>query len=170
MSGYRTSNWEKIRANAPLDRKTKKEVWKTFHRYLIECPTKAEKNLCRILRHRKINFIFQKRIGRYFYDFLIKGSKLLIEVDGGSHNSANKQTRDMEKESIARKKGYRIIRFSNWQVWNQIDKVIYGIKACKNKERIPVPRSGILQPVDKYEKVWNGREWKYEKTNWNGIP
>ena len=55
-------------------------------------------------------------------------NKLVIEVDGGYHDSPNQQLSDQWRTDFLEGKGYHVIRFSNEEVNTDIDEVIRKIK------------------------------------------
>ncbi len=52
----------------------------------------------------------------------------MIELDGRIHNEITVKERDIEREKIIKEFGIKVIRFSNEQVFNEIDKVLYQIQ------------------------------------------
>ncbi len=59
-----------------------------FARGLRQGATHAERELWEQLRDKKIDghkFVFQSRIGKYFADFCCRSHRLVVEVDGFSH-------------------------------------------------------------------------------------
>jgi cyclase len=52
----------------------------------------------------------------------------VIELDGRIHNEITVKERDIEREKIIKEFGIKVIRFSNEQVFNEIDKVLYQIQ------------------------------------------
>ncbi|CAN5896890.1 hypothetical protein BH24DEI2_BH24DEI2_20740 [soil metagenome] len=62
-------------------------------------PTEAKLwNEC--LRHLNVNVLRQRPIDNFIVDFYLPGSKLVIEVDGDSHFSAEGRARDAERTSV----------------------------------------------------------------------
>ena len=59
-------------------------------------------------------------------DFVALSCKLIIEVDGEIHNYKKKY--DAERELFLVQKGYRIIRFKNDEILNNIETVLKKIK------------------------------------------
>ncbi len=103
--------------------------------------TDAEKKLWRALReafpHAK--FRFQVPMGRFFADFFSHAARLIVEVDGGQHAEAgsydDSRTRFLEGE------GYRVLRFWNNDVLDNLDGVITTIAP-----QIPSPPVGEGAP------------------------
>ncbi len=105
-------------------------------RELRNNPTEAEKALWQELKATKFKFRRQYPIGPYFADFACKDSKLIIEVDGGQHNIET----DHIRTEYLEKHGYRVIRFWNNSVLNNIDGVMEKIVEMLNTPPHP-PRT-----------------------------
>jgi very-short-patch-repair endonuclease len=91
--------------------------------------TDAERLLWSVLRNRQLGgykFRFQASIGPFVVDFLCIEAMLIVEVDGSQHNEAvdARRTRFLESE------GYRILRFWNTEVLQNIDGVAELILAA----------------------------------------
>src|SRR6185436_11531089 len=83
--------------------------------------TEAEAKLWSRLRaHRMagVQFRRQHAIGNYVADFCSPRRKLIIEVDGSQH--LNQSEYDSERTRYLEAKGYRVIRFWNNDVMNNI--------------------------------------------------
>jgi very-short-patch-repair endonuclease len=89
--------------------------------------TDAEARLWYYLRGRRLEgakFIRQFPIGPYVADFACRDLKLAIELDGGQHNDVVDAPRTQVIESF----GYRIIRFWNNDVFENLEGVIDAIQ------------------------------------------
>ena len=88
---------------------------KYFARVNRKNGTKAEIKLwCELLRNKQMmgfSFLRQRPIGNYIADFLSKNLKLIIEVDGLSHNWEEQLSKDKIRENDLKRMGYNIIRF-----------------------------------------------------------
>jgi len=87
--------------------------------------TPAEKVLWRELRGKKLrNFKFraQHPVGRFILDFYCPAKKLAIEVDGGVHET--QRERDGKRSELLALYGYRVLRFSNTDVMQDISGVL----------------------------------------------
>ena len=87
--------------------------------------TEAEAKLWTRLRaHRMdgIHFRRQYAIGKYIVDFCAVRRKLVIEVDGSPH--LEQQEYDDERTWFLELQGYRVLRFWNAYVMNNIDAVM----------------------------------------------
>jgi very-short-patch-repair endonuclease len=101
--------------------------------------TEAEKKLWQQLRQppfKDHHFRRQATIGPYFADFASHQLRLIIEVDGGQHSlSASDATRTRYLEA----NGYRVLRFWNNEVCENISGVLAAIDAAVNADRPPTP-------------------------------
>ncbi len=111
---------------------------KNISRELRKNSTEAEKILWSYLRNRKLNkikFLRQHRIFFKFFnqirffiaDFYCADKKIIIEVDGEIH--LNRSEEDKIRENILIDLGYKIIRFNNKEVLENIQGVIKKIKS-----------------------------------------
>lgn len=98
---------------------------KPFARELRNNSTKAE--IClwsELLRAKKLlgyPFLRQRPIDKYIADFLCKDLKLIIEVDGSSHNM--KHDYDEQRDKTLKELGYTTLRFTNEEVLYDIENV-----------------------------------------------
>jgi very-short-patch-repair endonuclease len=68
----------------------------------------------------------QQPIGPYIADFLSLEPKLIIELDGGQH--AEQQEPDNQRTRYLQALGYRVLRFWNHEVLNDLDAVLEAIR------------------------------------------
>ena len=88
--------------------------------------TKEEVKLWNILRGKRFQGLKFKRqvlIGKYIADFVCVDKMLIIEIDGGQHNQENNIEYDKIRTDFLNSEGYKVIRFWNNEVWNNIDGV-----------------------------------------------
>jgi very-short-patch-repair endonuclease len=98
-------------------------------RELRKTQTPAEAKLWSILRNRGLNgykFKRQTTIGSFIVDFSCSDAKLVIELDGGQH--LEQEEYDMQRTSFLESQGYRVLRFWNNDVINNIEAVIISIQ------------------------------------------
>ena len=104
---------------------------KTMHRAgeLRRELTPAERKLWAYLRGNKlngVNFRRQHAIGDFIIDFISIKKKLAIELDGSQH--LEQEEYDIERTKYLKSQGYKIVRFWNNQVMNDIEGVIRAIE------------------------------------------
>ena len=91
--------------------------------------TDSERRLWHCLRHREFGFRFRRQvpIGGYIADFACPAARIVIELDGGQHGSDEAEARDLIRTSEIQRCGFRVIRFWNHEVIEQLDEVIEKI-------------------------------------------
>ena len=93
--------------------------------------TKEEVKLWNILRAKNfynLKFKRQVLIGEYIADFVCPEKMLIIELDGSQHNEDNNIENDKNRTAYLEQQGYKVIRFWNNEVWDNIDGVCEVIK------------------------------------------
>ena len=93
-------------------------------------PTEAESILWEQLSAKKLDAKFRRQhlIGDYIADFVCLAKRLVIEVDGGYHNTEEQQLLDTERTKIINEYGFEVIRFTNEEIIGNIDGVLENIK------------------------------------------
>ena len=99
---------------------------KRAHR-LRGSPTFPEQALWKALRQTGLHVRRQAPIGRYVVDFAIHEARLVIEVDGGWHDEPETQLRDVERSAWLETQGYRVLRFRNQQVLDDLGGTVDAI-------------------------------------------
>lgn len=97
--------------------------------------TPAELKLHAHLRaHRMggVHFRPQHAIGNYIVDFCAPRKKLIIELDGSQH--LEQQEYEEERTAFLKSKGYRILRFWNNDVMNNLESVLCAIYTSLNDQ------------------------------------
>ncbi len=95
--------------------------------------TDTENLLWEKLRGRKflgLKFRRQKPIGRYIADFYCAEKKIILELDGASHDS--KATYDGKRDAMLNASHLSVIRIPNDAIIADIDKVLMNIASCLN--------------------------------------
>jgi very-short-patch-repair endonuclease len=69
----------------------------------------------------------QHPLGNYIVDFVCLKKKLIIEVDGGQHNERPDIANDEKRTEWLTARGYRVVRFWNNDVLENIEGVIYKV-------------------------------------------
>jgi very-short-patch-repair endonuclease len=89
--------------------------------------TPAEQKLWSRIRNDQLGVTFRRQhaIGNYIPDFCSPQAKLIIELDGSQH--LEQAEYDRERTAYLESKGYRVLRFWNNSVMNDIESVIRAI-------------------------------------------
>ena len=88
--------------------------------------TEAEKILWQKLRNRNLGYKFVRQYvfdNKFILDFYCSEKKLVIELDGGQHNSPEILKTDKIRTEYLEEIGYTVLRFWN----NDIDNNIEGV-------------------------------------------
>ncbi len=102
--------------------------------------TKSERTLWRKLRNRQVTgtrFNRQVPIGPFICDFVARTMKLIIELDGGQHALSSDE--DARRTKFLHAEGYRVIRFWNNDVLENIEGVMVLIEAALADRPSPSP-------------------------------
>ena len=93
---------------------------KPLARKLRNNPTRAERKIWyELLANRQFGglaFLRQRIIDQFIVDFFNKDLKLIVEIDGKSHDYEDIIENDEKREKKLKSLGYQIIRFSDWEV------------------------------------------------------
>jgi very-short-patch-repair endonuclease len=107
-------------------------------------PTDAERLLWQRLRHdvklTGTHFRRQVPIGPFIVDFASRKAKLVIELDGGQHDW--QQESDVARTRRIEASGYRILRFWNNDVIENLDGVLSEIQRTLPPTPDPSPQGG----------------------------
>ena len=100
-----------------------------------------EQRLWRELRKLGAHVRRQAPIGRYVADFACHARRLVIEVDGGVHERlAEVALRDIERTAWLEGQGYKVLRFTDVQVMNDVHTVVDEIRKAL---ALPLDRGGL---------------------------
>ena len=93
------------------------------------------------------HFRRQVPIGPYVADFVCLSAKLIIEADGPSHTEPGQIEHDTKRTAFFEAEGFRVIRFWNSDIFEDIDGVIQTIYVAlygslEAPPRPPAPESG----------------------------
>ncbi len=90
-----------------------------------------------------VRFRRQHRIGSYIADFFAHAVKLVVEVDGDSHDE--RRDYDEKRTYWMSRKGLNVVRFTNEDVLNNLDAVMQSIadlcSSAAGPSPLPSPRS-----------------------------
>jgi very-short-patch-repair endonuclease len=116
-----------------------------YARTMRKQPTEAEARLWHFLRAKQffgLKFRRQQPWKNYIVDFVCHEVKLIVELDGGQHNQADKLDYDQQRTAILELEGYRVLRFWNNDVLLNTDAVLEGIRlACLQERTLPLTPS-----------------------------
>jgi len=99
-------------------------------RQLRRRQTDAEAKLWRALRMRRLRgmkFRRQQPFGPFIADFICFDAKLIVELDGEPHRYERKLRHDLERTAYFAEHGYRVKRYWNNAVHEDIDRVLQDI-------------------------------------------
>ena len=95
--------------------------------------TPAEAFLWKHLKSRQFEnrrFTRQHSISNFIVDFYCAKEKLIIELDGETHNNPKSQDYDNQRTKYLESLGYKVLRFENKMVFDLLPSVFMEIKAC----------------------------------------
>lgn len=97
-------------------------------RHLRGQATPAERALWKHLSRSQVGAKFSRQmpVGPYFADFLCRSLKLVIEIDGHSHDVAPE--RDTVRDRWMAGSGYTVLRFTKADVHENIEGVVTAIR------------------------------------------
>jgi very-short-patch-repair endonuclease len=102
--------------------------------------TKAEAVMWMHLSGRKLaGFKFSRQIpfGPFIVDFICRETKLIIEIDGQSHDAS--EDYDRRRTATLERLGYRVIRFSNEEVLGNVYGVLDAVERNVRQGPTPAP-------------------------------
>ena len=92
--------------------------------------TDAERKLWLVLRNRQLEgakFRRQQPIGPFIADFVCQEHRIIVEADGGQHAQS---AADARRTVFLESKGYRVLRFWNNEILNNLDGVAQAISSA----------------------------------------
>ncbi len=133
----------------PLPQGEREQAQKASHFYTKESleyskklrknMTDAENTLWYYLRDKQLNnlkFRRQEAIGKYIADFVCYEHKLIIELDGGQHNTENVISNDEIRKKFLESSGFTVLRFWNNEIFENIEGVIDKILEFTGKHTL----------------------------------
>ena len=129
------NNWHYNKKLQPFANKLRKDM------------TKAEACLWKYaLRSGKLSywqFRRQRPVLNYIVDFICKDLLLAIEVDGYTHEWEETINKDQKKDKDLKDIGFKVLRFNDEEVLNDMDNVIrtleYWVKIRRKELNLPPP-------------------------------
>ena len=104
---------------------------KEYARHLRNNSTNAEIKLWMQLKGKQMqgyDFHRQKPIGNYIADFFCNKLRLVIEIDGSTHDFDEVQQKDRNKQDFLNKLGITVLRFTNKEVMTSVFQVVQTIE------------------------------------------
>jgi len=101
-----------------------------FARRLRNEPTEAEERLWHFLRARKLGVKFRRQAALVccVVDFICFSHRLIVELDGPQHFEDTALEHDRRRSEWLRQEGYRVIRFRNQALDEDIQQVVDEIR------------------------------------------
>ncbi len=125
------------RARATVTRA--RELRKAMTRYEVRLWLKL-----RELRAQGFRFRRQIPLERWIVDFICFQNKLVIEVDGFQHGFDRQQALDVARDDFLERAGYTVLRFTNGEVWEDMNGVVETIFNHRlDAARSPPPGSSL---------------------------
>ena len=124
------------------------ELQRICAKQLRRTMTRAETLLWRHLKaHRlaRLGFRREAPIGSYIADFVSHSSKLVVELDGESHDFVSRVRQDAARDRWFESRGYRVLRFTNDDVLKNLEGVVLSIAEVAEQATPPsltLPRKG----------------------------
>ena len=122
-----------------------RSVLKPISRYLRSGMTECERLLWSRLRRKQLHsvqFYRQKPIGSYAVDFYAPAARLMVEVDGSQHQDQINFQNDAIRDESLKIKGLRVLRFTNRQVVDDLDSVIWVVEEALKSPLPPFTKGG----------------------------
>lgn len=97
--------------------------------------TRAEEVLWEYLKTKPFGIKFRRQhpYSVFILDFYCHSLKLVIEADGSIHNLEEVKKNDIERQKLLEQDGLKVIRFSNEEILNSLEKVKDGINFTVQK-------------------------------------
>jgi len=114
----------------------------TQARMLRRDATPAERKLWPLLRSRTLGTKMRRQhpCGPYILDFACIEKKLAVELDGDTHAIGDGPARDARRNAWLNGQGWRVLRFSNREVFANTDGVLHAIAValqCPHPDPLP---------------------------------
>jgi leucyl-tRNA synthetase len=105
--------------------------------------TEAEGILWEAIRGSKLEVKFRRQhpIDAYIVDFVCLQERLIVEVDGGYHETKEQEEYDRQRTKILEEIGFKVIRFKNIEVINDLKNTVQKIKETITKKQLLSPLS-----------------------------
>ncbi|MDR0872125.1 MAG: leucine--tRNA ligase [Prevotellaceae bacterium] len=97
--------------------------------------TEAENELWQAIRAKKIGYKIRRQhiVDGFIADFINLEKQVIIEVDGGIHLTTEQKERDKQRTAILNQFGFEVIRFTNEEIFDNVQNVALKIKDYLDK-------------------------------------
>jgi len=95
-------------------------------------------------RFEQAKFRRQVPLGPFVVDFLCERARLVVEIDGDRH--AERRAQDAERTRWLNARGYRVLRFGNNEVMENIDGVLQTLSPALSQGRGSTARDPLPGP------------------------
>src|SRR5229473_2635955 len=98
---------------------------------LRQAMTRAETLLWRYLKANRVDglgFRRQAPFRNYIADFVCMSAKIIVELDGESHDFEERQKADQSRDAFFTAEGFQVLRFTNEQVMSNLEGVVEVIR------------------------------------------
>jgi very-short-patch-repair endonuclease len=106
--------------------------------------TRAETLLWRYIKANRIDGLSFRRqvpMGRYVGDFVCHAARLIVELDGESHDFESRQRHDQKRDAWFVSQGYLVLRFTNDDALSELEGVVTVIRDTANSRMRGAPPS-----------------------------
>jgi very-short-patch-repair endonuclease len=106
--------------------------------------TRAETLLWRYIKAGRVDGLTFRRqvpMQKYIADFVSHSRRLIIELDGESHDFESRIQHDEERDAWFASQGYTIVRFTNEEVLTNLSGVVEGIREAASSRAGSIPPS-----------------------------
>ena len=95
-----------------------------------------ERRIWQHIRNKKLGVRFRRQhpVAGYILDFACEERKLGIELDGSQHNEARGTAYDAKRTAALEKSGWRILRFWNNEVMDNLEGVYLAIEEALTRK------------------------------------
>ena len=108
--------------------------------------TRAERRLWQGLRREQVaGFRFRRQVilGRLIVEFACLDARIIVEVDGATHSTDEEIARDAARSATLAAEGFDILRFTNEDVYCNLDGVLKTIRVRLTELRPRIDDSAI---------------------------
>ena len=111
-----------------------KPIFQEYRKKLRKRSTAAESTLWKTIKNKQIEnlkFRRQHSIGNYIVDFYCPEIRLILELDGASHDNYLSEEKDIVRDKALHEYNCTVLRFENRYVYEFLEEIVKAIKAHK---------------------------------------